>query len=240
METLETTAELKAGLPDIDNLVCGGKAADSAACAASLKKRGRPKAYDPAMVLEQVLEVFWLKGFAATSLDDLVEATGVNRPSLYAGFGDKEALYLQAMEFYQDRLRDQLDTVLQCNGQDDETVRTIINRYFDIMIRAYTGEADHPLGCAFMCTALTDAPQHESILDLLQRTLDNFDRRFEDFFRSAQYWGCLPGTLDPKLLTQMVSGLTQNLLVRARAGASRDELKAITEQATAFLFPDNI
>jgi AcrR family transcriptional regulator len=234
METLEarTIASF-----DLDPAACGGQAADAGACAGALKKRGRPKAYDHDTVLEQALEVFWQKGFAATSLDDLVEATGVNRPSLYAGFGDKEALYIKAMEFYQNRLRAQLDGILTCNGQGD-TVRAIVNRYFDILIRAYTGEADHPLGCAFMCTALTDAPQHESILDMLQRTIENFDRRFEDFFVAAQTWRCLPADADPKVLTQMISGLTQNLLVRARAGAGRAELSKIASETTAFLFPD--
>ena len=234
METLEAKT---VGLFDLEPSDCGGQAVDSGACAGALKKRGRPKAYDHDTVLEQALEVFWQKGFAATSLDDLVEATGVNRPSLYAGFGDKEALYIKAMEFYQNRLRAQLDGILTCNGQGD-TVRAIVNRYFDILIRAYTGEADHPLGCAFMCTALTDAPQHESILDMLQRTIENFDRRFEDFFTAAQTWRCLPAEADPKVLTQMVSGLTQNLLVRARAGAGRAELTDIARKTTEFLFPD--
>ena len=233
METLEAKT---VGLFDAEP-ACGGQAVESGACGAGLKKRGRPKAYDHDTVLEQALEVFWQKGFAATSLDDLVEATGVNRPSLYAGFGDKEALYIKTMAFYQEGLRAQLDGILTCNGQGD-TVRAIINRYFDILIRAYTGEADHPLGCAFMCTALTDAPQHESILDMLQRTIDNFDRRFEDFFTAAKTWRCLPTDADPKLLTQMISGLTQNLLVRARAGAGRAELSKIAYGTTAFLFPE--
>lgn len=234
METLEARPVASF---DLDSAACGGQAADAGACAGALKKRGRPKAYDHDTVLEQALEVFWQKGFAATSLDDLVEATGVNRPSLYAGFGDKEALYIKAMEFYQNRLRAQLDGILTCNGQGD-TVRAIVNRYFDILIRAYTGEADHPLGCAFMCTALTDAPQHESILDMLQRTIENFDRRFEDFFVAAQTWRCLSADANPKVLTQMISGLTQNLLVRARAGAGRAELSKIASETTAFLFPD--
>jgi hypothetical protein len=89
-----------------------------------------------------------------------------------------------------------------------------------------------------MCTALTDAPQHESILDMLQRTIENFDRRFEDFFTAAQAWRCLPAEADPKLLTHMISGLTQNLLVRARAGAGRAELSKIASGTTAFLFPE--
>jgi AcrR family transcriptional regulator len=233
MESLDAKSEV--GF-DLNPEFCGGQATDVAACCAVARKRGRPRAYDPDVVLEKALEVFWQKGFAATSLDDLVEATGVNRPSLYAGFGDKESLYLKAMERYQRQIAEQLDEVLTCNGCTGG-LRGIIRRYFDVMIRAYTGEAEHPLGCAFMCTALTDAPQHESILEMLQGTIEGFDRRFESFFATAKAMGFLPPDSDPRLLTQFISGMTSNLLVRARAGASRAELESIVDSTTAFLFP---
>ena len=61
-------------------------------------KRGRPRAYDPDAALRAARDIFWVKGYAATSLDDIVEATGMNRPSLYAAFGDKEAIYLAALK----------------------------------------------------------------------------------------------------------------------------------------------
>ncbi len=233
MESLDAKPE--AGF-DLNPEFCGDAAIDADACCAVVRKRGRPRAYDPDVVLKKALEVFWQKGFAATSLDDLVEATGVNRPSLYAGFGDKEALYLKAMELYQREIAEQLDEVLTCQGCTGG-LRGIIRRYFDVMIRAYTGEAEHPLGCAFMCTALTDAPQHESILEMLQGTIEGFDRRFESFFSTAKAMGFLSAEADPKLLTQMISGLTSNLLVRARAGASRADLEIIVDSTTAFLFP---
>ncbi len=227
--------DLKANeLITADVACCGGQAMDAAACVSG-KRRGRPRAFDCDAVLETVLEMFWEKGFAATSLDDISAATGVSRPSLAGAFGDKQAIYIKAMERYQDNIKAQLDTVLTCNGCAD-SMRGIINRYFDIMIRAYTGEAEHPLGCAFMCTALNEAPQHESILEMLRGTIEGFDRRFEDFFTLAKEKGFLRPEADPKILTQIISGLTSTLLVRARAGASPDELKKITDSTTAFLF----
>lgn len=218
---------------DMDAAFCHGQG-DAAAC--SSRKRGRPRAFDPDAVLDTVLELFWLKGFAATSLDDISAATGVSRPSLAAAFGDKEALYIKVMERYQQGLRDQLDAVLTCNGCGD-SLRGIIDRYFDIMIAAYTNETEHPLGCAFMCTALNEAPQHESILEMLQATIEGFDRRFQDFFEQARRMGFITSGQDPKVLTQIISGLTSSLLVRARAGGSRQELTDIARATTAFLFP---
>ncbi|GGZ24883.1 TetR/AcrR family transcriptional regulator [Asticcacaulis endophyticus] len=230
---IEVEAELE--LPGTAE--CAGKAVDDAACAYARvsRARGRPRAYDPGEVLDKALKVFWQKGFAATSLDDLVEATGVNRPSLYAGFGDKESLYLKAMQRYRARTDSQLDAVLTCSGQND-TVRSIIRRYFDIMIDTYTGEAEHPLGCAFMCTALNEAPQHESILEMLQNTIDQFDIRFETFFAQARDMGFIRADQDPKALSQMIIGLTANLGVRARAGASRETLQDMVRGTTALLF----
>ncbi len=233
MESLDARPEVDL---DLNPEFFVSQSADEAACCAVARKRGRPRAYDPEVVLKKALEVFWQKGFAATSLDDLVEATGVNRPSLYAGFGDKEALYLKAMALYQRQIAEQLDEVLTCQGCTGG-LRGIVRRYFDVMIRAYTGEAEHPLGCAFMCTALTDAPQHESILEMLQGTIENFDRRFESFFTTAKAMGFLSSDADPKLLTHFICGMTNNLLVRARAGANRTELEGIVDSTTSFLFP---
>jgi TetR/AcrR family transcriptional regulator, copper-responsive repressor len=223
----------KADLKFDSEEICSGHAMDAAACSA--KRRGRPRAFDPDAVLEKVLKMFWERGFAATSLDDIALATGVSRPSLAAAFGDKQALYIKAMERYQDGIKAQLDTVLTCDGTCT-CLRDIIDRYFDVVIGAYTGEREHPLGCAFMCTALNEAPQHESILEMLQGTIESFDRRFEDFFTKAREKGFLRTDADPMVLTQMISGLTSNLLVRARAGAGRDELRKIASGTTAFLF----
>src|SRR5215470_2273402 len=64
------------------------------------KKRGRPRAYDPDMALSRAMEAFWDAGFAGTSLDDLGAKMQMNRPSMYAAFGDKEALYVEVLRRY--------------------------------------------------------------------------------------------------------------------------------------------
>lgn len=219
---------------ELPDATCGGQG-DAGACA-SARKRGRPRAFDPDVVLETVLEMFWMRGFANTSLDDISAATGVSRPSLAATFGDKEALYLKAMERYRNGISTQLDTVLQCNGQGG-TLRDIINRYFDVMIASYTGETEECLGCAFMCTALNEAPRHESIMSVLQGTIEEFDARFERFFTKARELGHIGSNQDPKVMSQMITSLTSSLAVRARAGASRADLQKIVEATTSFLFP---
>src|SRR5258707_14897964 len=75
-------------------------------------RRGRPRAYDPDAALARAVDAFWDAGFAATSLDDLTLATGMNRPSLYGAFGDKQALYRKALDLYRARTREALATPL--------------------------------------------------------------------------------------------------------------------------------
>src|ERR1041384_1088527 len=68
---------------------------------APLKRpRGRPRAYEPDQALARAMDAFWEGGYAGTSLDTLADKMGMNRPSLYAAFGDKEQLYLKALERY--------------------------------------------------------------------------------------------------------------------------------------------
>src|ERR1700677_3548464 len=69
------------------------------------RARGRPRDYDPEIALTRAMDLFWASGYAATSLDDLSGAMGMNRPSIYAAFGDKEALYRQALDHYQTGVR---------------------------------------------------------------------------------------------------------------------------------------
>ena len=73
---------------------------------AASRGRGRPRAFEAETALAQAMDVFWSDGFAATSLDDISAATGLNRPSLYGAFGDKRALYLQAYGQYRKRVNE--------------------------------------------------------------------------------------------------------------------------------------
>src|SRR6478736_7773971 len=91
------------------------------------RTRGRPRQYDPEQALAKAAEAFWKHGYAATSLDDLVAATGMNRPSLYAAFGDKRDLYLKTLEYYRDESRALAREVLA----DNPPLRVFLKRFYD-------------------------------------------------------------------------------------------------------------
>src|ERR1700753_330231 len=91
------------------------------------KRRGRPRAYDPQVAIARAAEVFWKAGYAGTSLDDLVAATGMNRPSLYAAFGDKRDLYLKTLAYYRDEGRALARDALA----GDPSLRVFLKRFYD-------------------------------------------------------------------------------------------------------------
>jgi len=89
------------------------------------KRRGRPRAYDPETALARAAATFWKAGYAGTSLDDLAAATGMNRPSLYAAFGDKRELYLKTLEHYRDEYRE----IARRTLADDPILRVVLNGF---------------------------------------------------------------------------------------------------------------
>src|SRR6187402_1618698 len=115
------------------------------------KRRGRPRAYDPAQALARAAEVFWKAGYAGTSLDDLVEATGMNRPSLYAAFGDKRDLYLKTLERYREEGRELARHALAGNPM----LRVFLKRFYGKALELYL--AGGPRGCYSIGTAATVA-----------------------------------------------------------------------------------
>src|SRR5450432_3748663 len=111
--------------------------------APTLKRRGRPRAYEPDAALGKAMEAFWKSGYAGTTLDDLSAATGMNRPSLYAAFGDKQDIYIKAYRKYRARMRDEFKPIMEAPGP----IRTVLRRIFEAAGDLYLSGPDGPRGC---------------------------------------------------------------------------------------------
>src|SRR6266705_3823841 len=107
------------------------------------KRRGRPRAYQPEVALGKALDLFRKEGFAATSLDDLSAATGMNQPSLYGAFGDKRELYIKSYESYRDRARQRMGEVFSV----DLPLKEMLERIYAIALDMYLSGKDGPRGC---------------------------------------------------------------------------------------------
>ena len=195
------------------------------------KRRGRPRAYDPDAALEQAMGAFWRSGYAGTSLDDLTAATGMNRPSLYAAFGDKRSLYLKALARY-------WQIAMSAMREDlakDAPLPELLTRAFEGALSIYFSGDDGPRGCFVVSTAVTAAAGDAEIRDSLLSGFLAFDKDFEAVFRAARDNGELRKDADPAILAAMATAFMHSIAIRARSGASRSELSELARKAAATL-----
>lgn len=184
------------------------------------RTRGRPRAYDPDQALDRATELFRRNGFSATSLDALAEATGMNRPSLYAGFGDKRALYLKAV----DRFRARADRAFGEAAAGRRPVGAAVEAFFAAALDLYAPEGGEALGCLALCTATAEAASDEAIRDALRGVLDEIDGRLEALLVEAKERGEMPADGDAAGLARLLAAVLHSLAIRARAGQPRREL----------------
>lgn len=183
------------------------------------KRRGRPRAYDPDEALQRALQVFWRHGYARTSLDDIVAATGMNRPSLYAAFGDKRSLYLKALAHYHGSTGEALRRALSGTGP----LHAALMRVYEAAITLYLS-GDQALGCFAVGTATTEAAEDPDVRAMLAESTRRLDRAFEARISAAHGAGELPPHADTVALASLASATLHTLAIRARAGIQRDEL----------------
>jgi TetR/AcrR family transcriptional regulator, copper-responsive repressor len=197
------------------------------------RKRGRPRAYDPDQALARARALFWDGGYAATSLDDLAEATGMNRPSLYGAFGDKRALYRQALQGYRASAMDAIKAVLR----DDVPVRQAFRDLYQRAAALYLQGEHGQRGCLLISTALTESVLDAEVRALAADALTEFEGAFASRIRVARNQGELASRTDPAALARVASGILYALSIRARTGASRATLDAIIAAGIDALFP---
>lgn len=193
------------------------------------RRRGRPRSFDSDEVLDRARAVFWNLGYAATSLDDLATATGLNRPSLYAAFGDKHALYLAALE----RSRREATAALGGALQAEAPLRTVLGIIFDRTVDIYRAGDAGQRGCFLIGTAVTQAVDDPDARALLARYIAETDALFADRF--ARDAGQLAAGVAPAVAGPMASGVFHTLAIRARTGAAEEDLKAVGRAAVTLI-----
>jgi len=189
------------------------------------KRRGRPRAYDPAQALARAADTFWKAGYAGTSLDDLSEATGMNRPSLYAAFGDKRDLYLKTLEHYREESR----ALARAALADDPPLRVFLKRFYDKALDLYLD--DGPRGCYSIGTAATVAAVDDRVRTFLADSMRSTDSFLKHQIEKAKQRGEIAQEADPAALAYLASGTLHTLAVRTRAGLPRKELDALADAA---------
>ena len=180
------------------------------------RSRGRPRGFIPSEVLDRVRRVFMQKGFAAASLDELAAAAGLNRPSLYAAFGDKEQLYIATLRFYGSRGIEGLDAILGGPGPIEQR----LGRVYKAAIDLYTAP---PLraGCMIVGTAAVEAPSHPRIAATANELLVEIEKSLERAFAASD----LPKKPSPAARARMAGAILHAISIRARLGTKAADLR---------------
>jgi AcrR family transcriptional regulator len=182
--------------------------------------------------LQQATDKFWRSGFSSTSLDELSAATGMNRPSLYAAFGDKHALYLKALASYWQLSLTALHKALT---DGDQTLDKALMRAYEGQLALYFSGDALPRGCFAVGTATTEAVDNPVIRSILADGLRALDADFEARFRMARERGELKDDADPAALAALASAVLHSIAIRARTGTPRAELTEIARRAVAII-----
>jgi len=191
------------------------------------KRRGRPRAYEPDVALGKALDLFRRGGFAATSLDDLSAATGMNRPSLYGAFGDKRELYIKSYQRYREDARAAMVDIFRI----EMPIRKRLERIYAVALDIYLSGETGPRGCFTVMTAASEAVSDPDIRAMVLEGLTELDKAFAGCFRRAKENGELPETADPAVLAQLASATIHTIAIRSRAQVPRKELEAIVKGA---------
>ena len=185
--------------------------------------RGRPRAFDTEKALEAALRVFWEKGYEGTSLTDLTAAMRINRPSLYAAFGDKEALFRKVLDRYTGKMAAYVDEALA-----EPSARRAIERLLEGAADTVTNPRN-PHGCLLVQGALACGKKTEGIRQELVSRRAAGEGIVRKRLLRAQKEGDLPPEADPTSLARYYVTILRGMGVDAASGASRKDLQNVIE-----------
>lgn len=196
------------------------------------KSRGRPKVFDRDAALDKAMTLFWEHGYEATSLADLVEATGAKAPTLYAEFINKEGLFRAVLDRYISRFAARHEAAL---FNEEKSVEQSLQDYFTAVATCFTSK-ETPAGCFMINTSATLAASSKEIARTLKTRHAQQEQTLYKFLLSRQQRGELPAQKDVQALAQFLNCILQGMSISAREGASLEDLQQII-RTTFCLWP---
>jgi AcrR family transcriptional regulator len=185
--------------------------------------RGRPREFDVDEALAAALQVFWLRGYEGASLTELTEAMGITRPSLYAAFGNKEALFCKALGLYEREKLAYVGTALEA-----ATARGVAERLLRGALQMQSGVSD-PKGCLGVNCSVACGAEAESIKAHVLERRASSDALLIKRFEQAREEGDLPQAIDPRALASYLWAVIQGMAVQSGSGAPYSDLEQLVE-----------
>jgi AcrR family transcriptional regulator len=191
--------------------------------------RGRPREFCVDSALGAALRVFWTKGYEGASLTDLTEAMGITRPSLYAAFGNKEALFRKALDLYE---HDKL--AYMTSALEAPTARGVAERLLGGALDLQLGS--DPKGCLGVISSVACGAEAQSIKAEVTARQASSHAALLQRFEQAKAAGDFPDHIDPAGLVRYLTAVSQGLCIQAGNGVAPDELRRIVD-TTLGLWP---
>ena len=190
----------------------------------------RPRTFCEEEALDKALDVFWRHGYEGATLKVLTEAMGINRPSMYAAFGNKEDLFRQALARYTS-IKDAVFEEAFTEPDARSVVRHLLRRAAEMMT-----EPGNPVGCLSVQGCLSGKDENEPVRLELAKIRARYHDRVEVRFADEKAAGRLPADAEPGELAMLLSAIANGMAVQAASGATREELLTVAENA-ARVFP---
>ena len=191
---------------------------------------GRPRTFDKDEALTKAMYVFWEKGYEGTTMADLIESIGIKAPSIYAAFGNKDAIFKEVVTHY-------LPIVV--NGQLG-TLNNIPNIYeaVDNTLKecvSLFSSNDNPHNCLIMTAAINTSPEHIEHVEALKNIRNDYKAAWRKRFEKAVLDNQMINGANPNELAEYFTTIIQGMALRAKDGASRDDLEKTSEIAIKIL-----
>jgi AcrR family transcriptional regulator len=194
---------------------------------AEKKMRGRPRVFEKEIALQKALNIFWERGYDGASLAELTTELGINKPSLYAAFGNKEELFKQALTQYIEGPAAFVKEAIQA-----PTARKVAEKFL-VDAAKFLTDQHHPKGCMIVQGALSCGQGADMIKDLLIHYRKSYEAILEERLLKAQETGDMPKNANVKDFAKYLATLHQGMSVQAINGATREELNSMIKLALA-------
>ena len=188
------------------------------------------KRYDESDVLTRAMNAFWAHGYEATSMSDLVDATGINRGSIYSAFTDKHTLFVRALKHYDTHHRSEFLRKIGKSNPPKEAILVV----FEAAIQARAG-GKKPSGCLLVNTALELSDHDPEINEIVRDSLIEVEQFFQRMVEQGQKDRTINKSCNPQETAQALLGLFMGLRVLSRARPEKPLLTTISKQAAMLL-----
>ena len=188
-------------------------------------RQGRPRSFDLARALTAALHVFWRKGYEGATLSDLTRAMKINRPSMYAAFGDKEHLFRKVLDRY-----DQQATAFMTEAVNEPTARRVVEHLLSGAAEKLAAPQG-PRGCLTVQGALVCGDDAKNVRNELIARRDKRETELRERLQRAKATGDLPRDSNPSELASFFITVVQGMAVQAAGGATREKLRRVARIA---------